>query len=251
MEGGMSGRDVFICHAHVDKATHAGPLNEALNMRGISCWVDEAQILPGESIVEKINDGLRSSRFVVVIITDEFLDRNWPQKELNAALSREIRTGEVVVVPLLATDRARYFDRYPLLEDKLFLDWRQGVSSLASHIAAFFPREPAPEWHCSHPQEYVGLIWARLIPGAGNVGRRHTMTLRWGPYIRTVDVTPESQSPISFMHHKTNPDSVILHASVDPPSVLTFGQGQPPDSNFLNIDEGWTRSAGGYWPGHL
>lgn len=85
----MAGRDVFICHAHLDKVAYVRPLSEALDQRGISCWIDEAQILPGESIVGKINDGLRSSRIVLVIITDAFVERNWPEKELNSALSRE------------------------------------------------------------------------------------------------------------------------------------------------------------------
>lgn len=247
----MSGRDVFICHAHSDKVTHARPLSEALTKRGLSCWIDEAQILPGESIVDKVNEGLRSSRFVVVVITKEFLDRGWPQKEMNAALSREIRTGDVIVVPVLCTDRDLYFEAYPLLEDKLFLDWQTGVDAIADHIAAFFPRRPAFEWHCSHPTDYVGLIWVRLRPSEENVGQLHKITLRWGPYIKHVELTPVTSDPISLVHHKTNNDSVILHASVNPSSVITFGQGPPPDDDSHNIDEGWTRTAGGHWPGHL
>lgn len=247
----MVGRDVFICHAHLDKAAFMRPLSELLNRRGISCWLDEAQILPGDSLVEKINEGLRTSRIVLVIITDAFLDRNWPQKEMNSALSREIRTGEVLVVPVLCIDHDRYFDRYPLLEDKLYLDWRAGPRSLADHIAAFFPRTAAPEWHYRHPTEYVGLVWIRLVPSHDNLEVIHQLTLRWGPYIRTVELTPVQPHPISLMHHKTNNDSVILHVSVQPPSVVTFGQGPPPDESFLNVDEGWTRSAGGHWPGHL
>lgn len=251
MDASISGRDVFICHSHVDKATYANPLNEALNAQGVSCWIDEAQILPGESIVEKVNEGLRTSRFIVVIITASFMERRWPQKELNAALSKEIRTGDVAVVPILDVDRNTYFERYPLFEDKLYLDWREGIDRIADHIAAFFPREPAPEWHCSHPTEHVGLIWVRLVPGSQNIGIEHTITLRWGPYVKRVALAPRSPRPISLVHHKTSPDSVILHVSVEPPSVITFGQGPSPDEASINIDEGWTRSAGGYWPGHL
>lgn len=247
----MSARDVFICHSHLDRITHARPFSEALNLRGISCWIDEAQIMPGESIVDKVGDGLRAARFVVVLITDNFLDRNWPQKELNSALSREIRTGEVVIVPVLSVEQDVYFERYPLLEDKLYLDWDRGVEVLAGHVAAFFPRLPASDWHCNHPKDHVGLVWVRLVPSVDRINHIHRVTLRWGPYIKELDITPTSASPISFMHHKTQMDSVTLHASVDPPSVITFGQGVPPDNIHVNIDEGWTRTAGGNWPGHL
>jgi TIR domain-containing protein len=247
----MPARDIFLCHAHLDKVTHARPLVDALSRRGISCWVDEAELLPGASLIDAISDGLISAHFVVLLITENFLQRNWTQRELNAALSREIRTGSVVVIPILTVDHDTYARRYPLLEDKVYLNWVEGVESLADRIAALFAREPASEWHQDHPKDHVGLVWVRVLPSAGALGREHSMTLRWGPYIKDVKFTPQSQMPVSFLHHKTNYDLVTLHVHIEPASVVTFGQGTPPDKPPINIDEGWTRSAGGYFPGHL
>jgi TIR domain len=87
-----------MCHAHLDKMTHARPLVAALNKRGISCWLDEAEIFPGASLIDAINDGLATAQYVLVIITENFLQRNWTQRELNAALSREIRMGAVMTI---------------------------------------------------------------------------------------------------------------------------------------------------------
>src|SRR5947209_2564512 len=98
----MVARDVFLCHASADKQSHTLPLAQALGRKGVSCWVDQAQINAGDSIIDRINEGLGAAAFVVVVITDRFLKRRWTQKELNAALSREIRTGRVVVLPVLA-----------------------------------------------------------------------------------------------------------------------------------------------------
>lgn len=247
----MPTRDVFLCHAHLDKITHVRPLVEALNRRGISCWVDEAELLPGASLIDTINDGLATAQFVLLVITENFLQRNWTQRELNAALSREIRTGVVVVIPILATDHEAYVQRYPLLEDKIYLEWPAGVEPLADRISSLFAREPAAEWHHEHPQDHIGLVWVRVLPSAEMLGREHSMTLRWGPYIRQVKFTPRLVIPISFLHHKTSPDVVTLHVQIDPQSIVTFGQGIPPDQPAVNIDEGWTRTAGGYFPGHL
>jgi hypothetical protein len=247
----MPARDVFVCHAHLDKVTHVRPLVDALSRRGVSCWVDEAELLPGVSLIEAINDGLATAQFVLVVITENFLQRNWTQRELNAALSREIRTGSVVVIPVLAVDHDTYVQRYPLLEDKVYLDWSQGVDSLSDRISALFSREPAAEWHNDHPQEHVGIVWVRVLPAPGALGREHSMTLRWGPYIKNLIFTPGSEMPISFLHHKTNPDLVTLHVHIEPASIVTFGQGIPPDHPPINIDEGWTRTAGGHFPGHL
>ena len=247
----MPERDIFLCHAHLDKVTHARPLVAALNKRGISCWVDEAELLPGVSLIDAVNDGLATARFVLVIITENFLQRNWTQRELNAALSREIRMGTVVVIPILATDPDAYIKRYPLLEDKIYLGWSTGVESLADKIAGMFGREPATEWHHDHPRDHVGLVWVRVLPSTDMLGREHSMTLRWGPYIRQVRFTPQQAIPISFLHHKTNPDVVTLHVQIEPQSIVTFGQGVPPDQPPVNIDEGWTRTSGGNFPGHL
>jgi TIR domain len=247
----MPARDIFLCHAHLDKVTHVRPLVTALGMRGVSCWVDEAELLPGVSLIDSINDGLATARFVLVMITENFLQKNWTQRELNAALSREIRTGSVVVIPVLAADHDAYVERYPLLEDKIYLSWADGVDSLADRISALFSREPSGEWHCDHPREHVGLVWVRVVPADSNIGSEHSMTLRWGPYIKEIRFTPRSKGPISFLHHKTNPDVITLHAQITPPSLVTFGQGNPPDQPPVNIDEGWTRTSGGRFPGHL
>ena len=247
----MPARDVFLCHAHLDKVTHARPLVEALSRRGVSCWVDEAELLPGVSLLDAISEGLTSANFVLVLVTEHFLQRNWTQRELNAALSREIRTGSVVVIPILAVDHDAYVQKFPLLEDKVYLDWSDGAESLAGRVAGLFAREPANEWHNDHPKEHVGLVWVRVLPSPGELGLEHSMTLRWGPYVREVEFTPQSEMPISFLHHKTNPDLVTLHVHIEPASIVTFGQGTPPDTPPINIDEGWTRSAGGHFPGHL
>lgn len=247
MGEGMPGRDVFIGHAHYDKAGYARPLADALGWRGVSCWVDEAQIGPGDSIIEAVGEGLESSRYVVVLITERFLARNWTQKELNSALSREIRTGVPVVIPVIAIPHDDFAHRYPLLADKLALQWSEGVDAIAGKIAARFDRHPAPEWHHIHPKDYLGVIWTRLIPV--QLGVPHRLTLRWGPYIKTVEMMPDG--PVSLMHHKTGADDIVLHVSVEPEAKITFGQGAAPDENWVNIDEGWTRTSGGEWPGYF
>lgn len=240
------GRDVFICHAVVDKLTHGNVLYRELNRHGLSCWIDEAEIRPGDSILEKIGAGLISSRYVLVIITENFLGRKGSEAELNAALSREMRTGETKVVVVLDIDPEKFAERYPLLADKLYLKWSDGLELVAGQVKSLFSREPAPEWHCDHPKEYVGPVWVRVMPTAENANAPHKVVLRWGLYNRPVEVPP-SAGPTSMAHHKTNPDAVTLHASVTPSAIITFGGGAPPDAGFLNIDEGWTRSSGDDW----
>jgi hypothetical protein len=119
-------KDIFICHASEDKPAVARPLVFELEKQGISCWLDEAEIAWGESISEKINDGLKSSKYVIVILSRAFLSKNWPKKELWAVLNIEARTGNVVVLPVLVgstTDINYFLSEFPLLNDKRHLVW--------------------------------------------------------------------------------------------------------------------------------
>jgi TIR domain-containing protein len=241
----MPARDVFLCHARGDRFTHTGLLADALNRRVISCWVDEGEILPGHSLTDAINDGIRTSRYIILLVTAEFLKAGWRQAELKAALSREIRTNKTIVIPVIDISHDEFAEQYPLLGDKLAIDWSEGVGQVADQVARLFRRDPAEEWHCNHPEEFVGPVWVRVGPLPEQIGKPHILVLRWGPYIKRHAFTPEVPVPTSFLHHKTAPDNITLHATISPAAVVTFGQGSPPDRQAVNIDEGWVRSAGG------
>jgi len=74
-------RDIFICHAGEDKEEIVRPMVEAFSQSGISCWYDEAEIRWGDSIVQKVNEGLAASRYVVVVFSAAHLFRRIGRKE--------------------------------------------------------------------------------------------------------------------------------------------------------------------------
>lgn len=234
-------RDVFIAHAHQDKQEFVRPLAGALGRRGVSCWVDEASIGPGDSLIDAINEGLRGAQYIVVPITRRFLDAPWAPRELNAALHLEARQRRTIVIPVLAVDQQRIED-YPLLLDKRWLEWSEGLDHVADEITALFKRRSATDWYVDFPARHQGPVWMRLVPDANSEERRN-LTLRWGPFLRRVEVDVGGE-PISFVFHKINQDGITLQAQVEPSSLLTFGYGEPPDPSPINIDEGWERAAG-------
>lgn len=122
----MTVRDVFLCHASEDKAKVLRPLVSALKAAGITFWYDEAEIRWGDSIVEKVNEGLRISRYVLVVLSPAFVEKHWPQRELNAVLNIEASTSEVRVLPLLVGSPEQLkglLVNYPILNDKAFKRW--------------------------------------------------------------------------------------------------------------------------------
>jgi hypothetical protein len=70
--------DVFVSHASEDKPAVARPLREALLSLGVSVWLDEAEMRVGHSLRRKIDEGIRSSRFGVVVLSNRFSARAGP-----------------------------------------------------------------------------------------------------------------------------------------------------------------------------
>lgn len=130
-------RDVFICHAGPDKSAIVGPLVTALEVAGVTVWYDASQICWGDSLIAKVNEGLRASRYVIVVLSPSFPGRPWPERELNAALSLEAQSGECHVLALLAgtpDEIATTLQRYPLLGDKRYLAWTGDPSSVVGEL---------------------------------------------------------------------------------------------------------------------
>jgi hypothetical protein len=87
---GNSEWDVFVSHASEDKEEFARPLAQALKDRGLRVWFDEFTLRVGDSLRRSIDRGLAHSRYGVVVISPAFLSKEWPQKELDGLMAREV-----------------------------------------------------------------------------------------------------------------------------------------------------------------
>jgi len=127
-------KDVFLSHAHPDKQKFVLPLVQELEKRRISYWLDEGEIRWGDKIGTSINNGLNTSRYVVVFLTDAFFGRNWTETELSAALSRENSEGRIVVLPVIVGNPEIILAAHPLLKDKSYVRWDLGVKEVANRL---------------------------------------------------------------------------------------------------------------------
>jgi hypothetical protein len=91
---------VFLSHSHYDKA-FARKLAGDLRLAGHAVWIDEAEINIGDSLIEKIRDGLDQVDYVAAILSRASIDSPWVTRELDIASNREIDEGRTVVLPLL------------------------------------------------------------------------------------------------------------------------------------------------------
>lgn len=126
--------EVFLCHASEDKADVALPLYRHLTGRGVSCWIDEAEIAWGESIVAKIQEGLSRARYVIVILSPNLLQKKWALKELRSALSLEIESARNVVLPLIVGDPSTVLASLPFVQEKRYLTWSGDPSGVEREL---------------------------------------------------------------------------------------------------------------------
>lgn len=143
-------KDVFICHASEDKSTVVEPLVDALDKAGISYWYSEAELKWGDSITKNVNDGLKISRYVIVILSRAFMSKNWPDRELNAAMNIEASSGDVRVLPLIIgekSDEKEILSNYPILNDKFFLSWNTGIEAIVEALRARLAACESPLGH--------------------------------------------------------------------------------------------------------
>ena len=114
--------DFFIAHASEDKEDFVRALAEALRSKGARVWYDDFSLIVGYSLRQSIDRGLASSRFGVVILSEHFFNKAWPQKELNGLFVLE-NQGDTRILPIWHKVSKDEVARHsPILADKVALN---------------------------------------------------------------------------------------------------------------------------------
>jgi hypothetical protein len=126
--------DVFISHASEDKENFARPLANQLREKGLRVWFDEFTLTIGDSLRRSIDQGLAKSRYGVVVISPDFLKKEWPQKELDGLVSREIE-GVKVILPVWHNIGATEIRTWsPMLSDRLAATSSKGLDHVTEQL---------------------------------------------------------------------------------------------------------------------
>ncbi len=91
---------VFLSHNSTDKP-FVRRLSASLQTYGHVVWLDEAEINIGDSLIEKIRDGLDKVDFVAVVLSQNSIASTWVQRELDISSNREIAEKRVILLPLM------------------------------------------------------------------------------------------------------------------------------------------------------
>lgn len=125
----------FICHVTADKKDFVTPLGVELQKFGIAVWLDEFILKVGDSLRQKIDEGLSKSRFGIVVFSPSFFEKKWPQAELDGLFAREMEGKRKVILPVRHNiSMQELVTKVPLVAGKYVLDSRDGVSAVARKL---------------------------------------------------------------------------------------------------------------------
>ena len=135
---------IFISYNSKDK-NFAKDFTLRLMLSGARVWIDKAEIKIGESLIQKISSAIHSVDYVLALISKHSVRSSWVKKELEIAMSMEIKKKKVIVIPI-RLDNCKFPS---FLKDKKWADFRPGAS---------------------HDKEFEKLLWSlgisrSFIPG--------------------------------------------------------------------------------------
>lgn len=111
--------DVFVSHASEDKNGFVRPLADLLSQMGVKVWYDETELKVGDSLSRSIDKGLALSRHGIVVLSEAFFAKGWPEQELRGLVAREIGSDVVILPVWYGVTREEVLSYSPPLADKV------------------------------------------------------------------------------------------------------------------------------------
>ena len=113
--------DVFVSHAWEDKEDFVNEFVDALRNLGIKVWYDKTQIKWGDSMRERIDDGLKKTRFGVAVLSPNYIAENkyWTKAELDGLFQLESVNGKTLLPIWHKLTKQQVMSYSPIIASKL------------------------------------------------------------------------------------------------------------------------------------
>lgn len=95
---------VFICHSSEDKESFVKNFVDNLFKKGIYAWVDEYEINYGDSIIKKVNEGLKNSDKGIIVYSKNLKNSVFALAEENSIIYKGIYEKSYFIIPVIIDD---------------------------------------------------------------------------------------------------------------------------------------------------
>ena len=133
--------DVFVSHAWEDKESFVDEFVEELQKQGLKVWYDTERLKLGDKMRQKIDNGLKKSRFGIVILSPNYIDENkyWTKAELDGLFQKETYNDKVIIPIWHNLTKKQVLDFSPIIADrKAATTALQTAAEIAKEIKELF-----------------------------------------------------------------------------------------------------------------
>jgi len=241
---------VFLSHNVADKY-FVRRIARDLDNQGVRCWVDEAEIKVGDSLIEKIRQGIDQVDYVAVILSPNSVGSVWVQREVDVAMNQEIYTKKVKVLPVMLhhcelpgfllgkfyadfTDDMKYDDAFEKFIKSLGYVFNKNAHNSSHSITnlehavnlAVHSGLPLLSKPFHRPFQYIGMIVSDAVNAVNHIPNEggniiietddcHMLLETEGNFISYVDVQLKKTAP-HFQNQEFDSEPILGALSINP-----------------------------------
>lgn len=125
--------NLFLSHASEDKNDFVRPLAEVLK-KNHQVWYDEYELNVGDSLLEKIDNGLKICDFGIVVLSHAFFNKKWPRAELDGLFAREDLKRKIILPIWHQITENEVKEYSPILAGRYAAHSSQGINNVANSL---------------------------------------------------------------------------------------------------------------------
>ncbi|MEU6374330.1 tetratricopeptide repeat protein, partial [Streptomyces sp. NPDC046909] len=110
--------DVFVSYSHRDEPWVA-PLAENLQRLGLSVWLDRWEMVAGQLVASRLQEGLGGARAVVAVVSRQWVESGWCAEEFAASVAGAV-AGRQRLIPVLRGE----VELPPFIAGRVYVDFR-------------------------------------------------------------------------------------------------------------------------------
>jgi len=154
---------IFVSYSYDDKSFVVW-LVERLAQEDLSVWYDMDEINVGDSLNKKIEEGIKSSSFIIIVLSKSGVKSKWVNYELNTALVYSAQKQGVKILPVLIDDA----DIPPNLSSIRYADFTKNKDLALQELIKTIRQEDKiiikpSNWDELDPASFENLVYDLLI----------------------------------------------------------------------------------------